>query len=122
MDSRLPGFICSTMSSRSVLLMLLINSIYLKQNFQAVFLLVLKPIFAQQKNFIFCFAYWLFVVFANKYTIIFFPKGGYLFTKIVIFTRKQACLMQKVYLVFVFLWWCYLIRISYPNKLGLYNP
>ena len=31
MESRLPAFICATMSSRSVLLMLLINSIYLKQ-------------------------------------------------------------------------------------------
>ncbi len=30
-DSRLPAFICATMSSRSVLLMLFINSTYLKK-------------------------------------------------------------------------------------------
>ena len=44
MDSRLPAFICATMSSRSVLLMLLINSIYLKQNPQAVSRQATKPL------------------------------------------------------------------------------
>ena len=43
-DSRLPAFICATMSSRNVLLMLLISSIYLKQNPQAVSRQATKPL------------------------------------------------------------------------------
>ena len=48
MDSRLPAFICATMSSRSVLLMLLINSIYLNKNPQAVSRQATKPLHTQR--------------------------------------------------------------------------
>jgi hypothetical protein len=59
MDSRLPAFICATMSSRSVLLMLLINSIYLKQDPQAVSRQVTKPLYTLREGFHISFAYWL---------------------------------------------------------------
>ena len=59
MDSRLPAFICATMSSRSVLLMLLINSIYLKQNPQAVSRQATKPLHTLRGGFHVSFAYWL---------------------------------------------------------------
>ena len=54
MDSRLPAFICATMSSRSVLLMLLINSIYLKQNPQAVSRQATKPLHTPRGDSLYC--------------------------------------------------------------------
>lgn len=66
MDSRLPAFICATMSSRSVLLMLLINSIYVKQSPDCVSIGD-QALFTQRgSSIILCFALWLLVVFIEN--------------------------------------------------------
>ena len=66
MDRRLPAFICATMSSRSVLLMLLINSTYLKQPPQAVSRQATKPLYTLREGFHISFAYWLSGSFVEK--------------------------------------------------------
>ena len=67
MDSRLPAFICATMSSRSVLLMLLINSIYLNNAPPGSVSTGDQALFTQQgSSIIFCFALRLLVVFIEN--------------------------------------------------------
>ena len=59
MDSRLPAFICATMSSRSVLLMLLINSIYLNKAPQNSVSTGDQTFAYTARGFHISFAYWL---------------------------------------------------------------
>ena len=127
MDSRLPAFICVTMSSRSVLLMLLINSTYLKQPPQAVSRQATKPLCDTAREFCYyLLAYWLLGSFADKCNADCSSCTHCMDAKLIKKVRKrQDCLLNKVKMPFFLPCFCIKMQPSpflFPNFCRLFVP